>query len=146
MPSEPRTPSSRPSCSPGASLPRLRDPERYDVWLHRLLVHACYEEANRHRRWTTHIRPIPDDGPGGADPTISVDDRDALERAFRRLSAEHRAVVVLHHHVGLPLEAIGDIVGAPVGTVKSRLFYATRTLRAALATDDEPGLHEARPA
>src|SRR4029077_14663219 len=59
-------------------LPRLREPERYDVWLHRLLAHACYEEANRHRRWTAHIRPIPDDGPGGADPTISIDERDAL--------------------------------------------------------------------
>ena len=127
-------------------LPRLRDPERYDVWLHRLLVNACYEESNRQRRWSANVRALPDEGPGGPDPMISVDDRDALDRAFRRLSAEHRAVVVLHHHVGLPLETIGEIVGVPVGTVKSRLHYATRNLRVALTAHDEPGLREARPA
>ena len=128
-------------------LPRLRDPARYEVWLHRLLVNACYEESNRHRRWSVHIRALPEDGPGGRDPEIvAVDDRDALERAFRRLSPEHRAVIVLHHHVGLPLGTIGEIVGVPVGTVKSRLHYATHSLRAALAADDAPDLREVRPA
>ena len=36
-------------------LPRLRDPERFGPWLHRLLVNACYEELRRHRRWSTRI-------------------------------------------------------------------------------------------
>ena len=63
-------------------LPRLRDAERFGPWLHRLLVNACYEELRRHRRWSTHIRVLPVDGPGGPDPTVSVDDRDALDRAF----------------------------------------------------------------
>jgi len=63
---------------------------------------------------------------------VSVDDRDALDRAFERLSPQHRAVFVLHHHAGLPLAEIADIVGVPVGTVKSRLHHGTRTLRAAI--------------
>jgi len=116
-------------------LPSLRDPERFGPWLNRLLVNACYEEARRHRRWVTRIRALPVEGPdepSHRDPTISVVDRDALERAFATLSAEHRAVVVLHHHVGLPLPEIAEIVRVPVGTVKSRLFYATRALREAL--------------
>jgi hypothetical protein len=63
---------------------------------------------------------------------VSVDDRDALDRAFERLSPQHRAVFVLHHHAGLPLAEIADIVGVPVGTVKSRLHHGTRTLRVAI--------------
>jgi RNA polymerase sigma-70 factor (ECF subfamily) len=116
-------------------LPRLRDIERFEVWLHRLVVNACYEEFRRYRRWSTNVRALPADGPSGADTTVSVDDRDALERAFRRLSPEHRAVVVLHHHAGYPLASIAEVAGVPLGTVKSRLHYATRILREALAAD-----------
>ncbi len=75
---------------------------------------------------------------------ISVDDRDTLDRAFRRLTPEHRAVFVLHHHTGLPLAEIADIVGVPLGTVKSRLHYATRTMRAAIAADSRVDTTEAR--
>jgi RNA polymerase sigma-70 factor (ECF subfamily) len=116
-------------------LPRLRDPDRYEVWLHRLLVNACYEELRRYRRWSLRVRVLPTDGPPGPDPYVSVDDRDALERAFARLSPEQRAAFVLHYHVGMPLATIGEVAGVPLGTVKSRLHYATRTLRAAIAAD-----------
>jgi len=125
-------------------LPRLRDAERFGPWLHRLLVNACYEEVRRHRRWSTRIRPLPVDEPGGPDPILSIDDRDTLDRAFGRLSPEHRAVFVLHHHTGFPLADIADIVGVPVGTVKSRLHYATRTLRAAIVADSQVDSTEAR--
>lgn len=116
-------------------LPRLRDPERFEVWLYRLVVNACYVELRRYRRWATNVRTLPVEGPGGGDETVSIDDRDALERAFRMLSPEHRAVVVLHHHAGLPLASIAEIAGVPVGTIKSRLHYATRILRETLAVD-----------
>jgi RNA polymerase sigma-70 factor (ECF subfamily) len=116
-------------------LPRLRDPERFEVWLHRLLVNACYEELRRNRRWMANVRPLPVEGPSTRDETVSIDERDALESAFRRLSPEHRAVAVLHHHAGMPLAAIAEVVGVPVGTVKSRLHYATRMLRETLAAD-----------
>ena len=125
-------------------LPRLRDPERFGPWLHRLLVNACYEELRRHRRWNTNIRVLPVDGPSGPDPTVSVDDRDTLDRAFTRLTPQHRAVFVLHHHAGLPLAEIADIVGVPVGTVKSRLHHATRTLRSAIVADSLVDSSEAR--
>ena len=127
-------------------LPGLRDPERFGPWLHRLLVNACYEELRRHRRWSTRITILPVDGPGGPDPMISVDDRDALDRAFERLTPQQRAVFVLHHHAGHPLAEVADIVGVPVGTVKSRLHYATRTLRTAIVADSQVESTEARPA
>jgi RNA polymerase sigma-70 factor (ECF subfamily) len=116
-------------------LPRLRDPERFEVWLHRLLVNPCYEEARRYRRWSLRVRTLPVDGPGGPDTTVSVEERDALERAFRRLTPEHRTVFVLHHYAGYPLARIAEIVGVPVGTVKSRLHHATRNVRLAIVAD-----------
>jgi RNA polymerase sigma-70 factor, ECF subfamily len=126
-------------------LPRLRDPERFEVWLHRLLVNACYEDARRHRRWTSRIVAIPADGPAITDPAVSVDDRDALERAFRRLTPEQRAAFVLHHHAGFPLDVTAAIVGVPVGTVKSRVHSAIQSLRAAIKADEQIGT-EVRPA
>jgi RNA polymerase sigma-70 factor (ECF subfamily) len=116
-------------------LPRLRDPERFEVWLHRLLVNACYEEFRRYRRWSLNVRELPVDGPAGEDETVSIVDRDALVRAFGRLSPEHRAVAVLHHHAGYSLASIAEVAGVPVGTVKSRLHYATRILRESLEVD-----------
>ncbi len=76
-------------------LPQLRDPARFDAWSYRLLVRACYAEARRTRRWAPNLRLLPADEPSGADDSNTVADRDQLERGFRRLSIDHRAVVVL---------------------------------------------------
>ena len=84
--------------------------------------------------------------PGRRDSTLSIADRDALERAFVDLSPEHRAVVLLHHHIGWTLPEVADIVGVPLGTVKSRLHYATRAMRAALEPADPASHTERMPA
>jgi RNA polymerase sigma-70 factor (ECF subfamily) len=89
---------------------------------------------------------LPLDGPAGPDPTVTVDDRDLLDRAFTRLTPQHRAVFVLHHYAGLPVATIAEVVGVPVGTVKSRLHYATRSLRASVAIDSIIDVAEVLPA
>jgi RNA polymerase sigma-70 factor, ECF subfamily len=127
-------------------LPTLRDPDRFEAWVRRLLVHACYAEARRRRTWAANVRVLPVDGPAGPDDLLSIIDRDALDRAFRRLSLEHRAVFVLHHHVGLPLVDIADTLGIPAGTARSRLHHATRILRAAVEADTIPVVPEGRMA
>lgn len=127
-------------------LPRLRDPDRFDAWVRRLLVHACYAEARRRRQWATNVRVLPVDGPVDAAAILSVSDRDALDRAFRRLTIEQRAVFVMHHHVGLPLVEIAETLGIPAGTARSRLHYATRLLRTALEADMAPVVPEGRMA
>jgi RNA polymerase sigma-70 factor (ECF subfamily) len=116
-------------------LPTLRDPDRFEAWVRKLVVHTCYAEARRRRSWAMNVRVLPVDGPAGPDELISVADRDALDRAFRRLTLEQRAVFVLHHHAGLPLVEIAETLGVPAGTVRSRLHYATRLLRDALEAD-----------
>ncbi len=110
----------------------LRDPERFDAWLHRLVVNACYAEARGERRWVARVRVISSDPPIDPDVARSVVDRDELEGAFRKLSPEQRAVVVLHHHLGYPLTEIAATLGIPEGTARSRLHYAVRQLRTAL--------------
>ena len=117
-------------------LPRLRDRDRYEVWLQRLLVTACYQELRRARRWRDRIVPLTLDGAGPApDAVRAADDRDTLDRAFARLSPESRAMFVLHHHAGLPLAAIAEILGVPLGTVKSGLHYSVDILKAAIVAD-----------
>ena len=119
-------------------LPTLRDPERFDAWLHRLVVNACYQEARGERRWTARIRVIANDNSLEPDVARSVAARDELEGAFRRLTPEQRAVVVLHHHLGYPLTEIAATLGIPEGTARSRLHYAVRLLRTALDHDARP--------
>jgi RNA polymerase sigma-70 factor (ECF subfamily) len=127
-------------------LPTLRDPDRFEAWLRALLVHACYAEARRRRMWLENVRVLPTDGPASPDQLVSVGDRDELDRAFSRLTFEQRVVFVLHHHVGLPLVEIGETLGVPAGTARSRLHYATRALRAAIAEDAQPGRRAGRSA
>jgi RNA polymerase sigma-70 factor (ECF subfamily) len=123
-------------------LPQLRDPARFDAWSYRLLVRACYVEGRRARQWTPHLRLLPADEPATADGTSSIHDRDQLQRGFRRLSIDQRAVVVLHHYLDLPIDEVADVVGVPAGTVRSRLHHAMRGLRAALDADQRPTARE----
>ena len=119
-------------------LPTLRDPARFDAWSYRLLVRACYAEARRTRYWAPNLRLLPADEPGQADASSTLADRDQLERGFRRLSVDHRAVVVLHHYLDMPVERVADTLGIPIGTARSRLHHAMRGLRAALDADARP--------
>ena len=126
-------------------VPQLRDPERFDAWSYRLLVRACYAEGGRQRRWMPNVPLLPGDEPVEAEAFESIADRDQLERGFRRLSLDHRTVVVLHHYMDLPHEAIAEIVGVSAGTVASRLHYAMRALRAALDADERQVVREVAP-
>ncbi len=94
-------------------LPSLRDPERFDAWLRRLLVHACMDEARKHRRHSFEVELTPIDHPTIRDSAISVAERDALERGFRRLDPEQRALIVLHHYLGLSLPEVAETMRIP---------------------------------
>ena len=125
------------------NLPMLRDPARFDAWSYRLLVNACYSEGRRGRVWKPNLRVLYDDEQPAPDALREVHDRDQLERGFRRLSIDHRAVVVLHHYLDLPLDQVAETLGVPLGTVRSRLHHAMRGLRAALDADARPARQEA---
>jgi RNA polymerase sigma-70 factor, ECF subfamily len=113
----------------------LRDPKLFEPWLHRILTNACYAEARRRRRRSETIRLLPVEPVHGPDEYATVEHRDELERAFRRLTVEQRTVLVFHHYLGLPLDEVAVRIGIPLGTVKSRMHHAKRALRASLEAE-----------
>ena len=116
------------------NLPRLRDPERFDAWLNRLLVNACRDLGRADRRFTAEVKLLRAE-PATLDASSLIGDRDQLQRGFRRLKQDQRIVLVLHYFAGLSVSEIADSLGIPSGTAKSRLHYATEALRAALEAD-----------
>ena len=124
-------------------LPRLNDPARFEAWSYRLLVHACYAEGRKERRWSPNLRVLPSDESMSDAGLGAVVDRDQLERGFRRLPIDHRTVVVLYHYLDKPLDEIATILEIPVGTAHSRLHHAMRGMRAALEADARPTAREA---
>ena len=124
----------------------LRDPDRFDAWLQRLLINVCIAQATRERRRTANLRVLPIDGPAGPDELLSVADRDQLDRGFRRLPPEQRAILVLHHYLGYEPSEIAETLGIPAGTARSRLHHAHRAMRAALEADARSTVKEGRSA
>jgi len=117
-------------------LPRLRDVERFDGWLHRLLVNACHDQGRRQRRRRTET-PLGEQEHSGVsmDPTQALAQRDELERAFRRLNTKDRAVIVLRHYIGLSTAKAAAAMGMREGTLKSRLHRAMKLMAAAMAAE-----------
>ena len=122
-------------------LPRLRDPDRFDAWTYRLIVRSAMAEARRAGRGGPTSPLLPDDADASRAPDQygAIADRDQIERGFRQLTAEQRAVLVLQHYAGLSQAEIADVLGIPIGTAGSRLHYAARSLRAALEADVRTG-------
>lgn len=114
----------------------LREPERFDAWLHRLLIRACQDHVRAQRRRPLQVVVLDIDGAVDTDAIARLADRDQLERAFLELSVDHRAVLVLTHYVGLRAPEIAAILEIPPGTVYSRLHYAVLAMRAALTRSE----------
>jgi RNA polymerase sigma-70 factor, ECF subfamily len=129
-------------------LPTLRDPDRFDAWLNRLVVRACIDEARRLRRHRVDIELTPLTTPAVDGLESRIADRDQIQRGFLRLEPEMRAVIVLHHYLDLTLPDVAAALGIPLGTAKSRLHRALALMRAALDADARVGdeLPEGRPA
>jgi RNA polymerase sigma-70 factor, ECF subfamily len=125
----------------------LRDPDAWDAWIRRLVVRACYREADRHRRRRLLVDTFDPTPPTIGDGSADLADQDEIERGFRRLTVEQRAILVLHFHGGLSSAEAGDILGIPEGTARSRLNRALHAMRAALEADARAvQLNPGRPA
>lgn len=116
-------------------LPRLREPDRFDAWLHRLLVNACHDHGRRLRRRKAET-PLLDVHQGSiSDAAQLVADRDELDGAFRRLDGQERAVIVLRHYLGLSTAEAAAALGMREGTLKSKLHRAMNAMSAAVAAE-----------
>jgi RNA polymerase sigma-70 factor, ECF subfamily len=122
-------------------LPTLRDDSRFESWIRRLLMNAITDEFRRAGRRRTAISMLPRDS-SAADPADDVATREQLARGFRRLTLEHRKVLVLRLYLGLSLDETASTLGIPAGTAKSRLHYAIEAMRVALEADARPPIQE----
>jgi RNA polymerase sigma-70 factor, ECF subfamily len=120
-------------------LPSLRDTDRFEAWLYRLLVNACRTQHRRDRRHRVIEIEVVDAAADAGDPGRALADRDQLERGFQRLDPDQRAVVILHYYRGYSVPEVAEIVGIPLGTAKSKIHRATSTMRAALEADARLG-------
>lgn len=116
-------------------LPGLRDPDRFDAWLHRLTVHACLDLLRRRRRRPIEVELSPIDSMNMPDHSSAFAERELLDAALRRLDPGHRAVVALHYLLGMPLQEVAASLGIPYGTAKSRLHYALTAMRMGAQTE-----------
>lgn len=114
---------------------RLREPSRFNGWSYRLLVHACHAEARRATRKAGEVEPLSEDMASTVDAYGSVADRDELERAFSRISLDHRTVLVLRHLLGMTPEEVAEVLSVPRQTVYSRLRRAEASMQSALQAD-----------
>ncbi len=117
----------------------LRDPARFEAWMHRLLVNSCHDQGRRARRMSVEVADIGFDHSDPADDFATVVNIDELERGFLQLPIEHRAVLVLTHYVGMSAPEVSQVLGIPVGTVHSRLHYGARAMRVALSKPSAGG-------
>jgi len=124
----------------------LRDADRFDAWLRHLVVNVCIVQATRERKRVNNLRVLPIDGPAAPDEMLTIEIRDQLERGYRRLPPEQRAILTLHHFVGYSSTEIAEALGIPPGTARSRLHNAHRAMRAALEADARPRLVGGRSA
>lgn len=111
----------------------LREPSRFEAWMHRLLINSCHDQGRRARRFTMEVSGISLDHSDPADGFATVVRVDELERGFLELPVSHRAVLVLTHYLGMSAPEVSEVLRIPVGTVHSRLHYAVRSMRAALS-------------
>ena len=123
------------------NLPTLRDPDRFEAWLRRLVVRSCIDMLRRRGRRPIEVELTPIDDPAvTADLSTVIADRELLDQALKRLDPEWRAVVVLHFYLGMPLPAVASTLGIPIGTAKSRLYRSFAEMRLAIDVEpDDPG-------
>ena len=119
-------------------LPGLRDPDRFDAWLRRLIVHSCLDLLRRRRRRVREVELTPLHVPTAPDSSSALADREEVDQALKRLDPSHRAVVAMHYLLGMPLNEVAASLGIPIGTAKSRLHYALGALRVSVNVEPSP--------
>lgn len=117
----------------------LRDPEKFEPWFQRILINVCRTRLRTRRRPPALML-----APTQTDSMEESLEHAALKEALATLTFEHRTVIALRYLEDLTIEQIANRVGVRSGTVKSRLHYALKQLRAAYDAADRAPLETER--
>jgi RNA polymerase sigma factor (sigma-70 family) len=90
-------------------IPKLRDPGRFEAWIHRILVHACYDESQRARHWTANVRVLPIEGPSTPDDSDAVVDRDEQNEEVAGLEAIQAPAALRTEHLA-DIQTAKDVI------------------------------------
>jgi len=129
-----------------AGIGRFRGRASFSTWLYRITTNTCLDELRRRKRQPVYSidetlatedgelrRQLPDDSAPAPDEVVTQRELEReLQGALQKLSEEHRTVVLLRDYLGLAYEEISEALSVELGTVKSRLFRARRSLKALL--------------
>ena len=110
------------------------------TWIYRIAVNTCYDQLRKTQRRPTERLPehVDPSDPGAEQAIESAGLRPEIEKALGTLSPDFRDVVVLSDLEGLPLPEVAEVLGVPVGTVKSRLFRGRRLLAQRIGNQNTP--------
>ena len=108
---------------------KLKDAQVFTVWLYRIARNKVYDEF-RHKDGSERL-PEEDEIPvsGSNEPTFDANDAEQLHAALNKLKPYHKEVLTLSFIEQMPYQSIADVVGCSIGTVRSRIFYAKKSLR-----------------
>ena len=114
-------------------LPTLRDPDRFDAWLHRVLVRSCHDQRRQEARRSGVTARMALPVEAVPDHTSAFVDGEAIRAGLDQLTHDQRTILVLRYYLQLTQPEIAEAAGIPLGTVKSRLNRALIALQAAMA-------------
>jgi RNA polymerase sigma-70 factor, ECF subfamily len=116
------------------NLPRLRDPAKFKAWVHLIALNLCRDQR-RSPRARFETEPFEEGASGAAGPERALDRArlaETLDGVLARVSAEQRAAIVLREYQGFSTEEIAEMTGVPAATVRTRIFYGLKAVRAML--------------
>ena len=112
------------------SLRTFKPGAKFSTWIFAITYHACCDRLNRSKRYTGQELPERADAtPGPEQQVIALDETQRLRTAIDCLPEKYRAVITLYHLQGRQYEEIAQVLGLPMGTVKTHLFRAKEQLR-----------------
>ncbi len=110
----------------------LRDPKALATWLYTIARHRAFIHIRSTIRDRQRLECEDSLESVAADEDFSFEDADAINSALGKLTLAHREVLILFFMEDLSIDEIAEVLGSPTGTIKSRLHFAKRALRAVL--------------
>ena len=119
------------------SLRTFKPGAKFSTWVFAITYHACCDRLNRRKRYSNEEMPErADPGPGPEAQAISLDQARRLHDAIDALPEKYRTVITLYHLQGKQYDEIAEVLGLPMGTVKTHLFRAKEHLRKLLRAEE----------